>query len=105
MAHNTFVLLQLLEYDRQESGMNIYNALKIKAQSVPDGHSHQISPIYFLGCYLTIVPLMLLKFCEFINQCLVNDKLLVSVSSWRFVFMRTNTFHQEACHFEIGISE
>ena len=28
MAHNTFVLLQLLEYDRQESGMNIYNALK-----------------------------------------------------------------------------
>lgn len=35
MAHNTFVLLQLLEYDRQESGMNIYNALKIKAQSVP----------------------------------------------------------------------
>ena len=32
MAHNTFVLLQLLEYDRQESGMNIYNALKIKAQ-------------------------------------------------------------------------
>ena len=49
MAHNTFVLLQLLEYDRQESGMNIYNALKIKAQSVPDGHSHQIFPIYFLG--------------------------------------------------------
>ena len=49
MAHNIFVLLQLLEYDRQESGMNIYNALKIKAQSVPDGHSHQISPIYFLG--------------------------------------------------------
>ena len=42
MAHNTFVLLQLLEYDRQESGMNIYNALKIKAQSVPDGHSHQV---------------------------------------------------------------
>ena len=30
MAHNTFVLLQLLEYDRQESGMNIYNALKNK---------------------------------------------------------------------------
>ena len=26
MAHNIFVLLQLLEYDRQESGMNIYNA-------------------------------------------------------------------------------
>ena len=49
MAHNTFVLLQLLEYDRQESGMNIYNALKIKAQSVQDGHSHQIFPIYFLG--------------------------------------------------------
>ena len=49
MAHNIFVLLQLLEYDRQESGMNIYNALKIKAQSVLDGHSHQISPIYFLG--------------------------------------------------------
>lgn len=49
MAHNIFVLLQLLEYDRQESGMNIYNALKIKAQNVPDGHSHQISPIYFLG--------------------------------------------------------
>ena len=59
----------------------------------------------FLVSYLTIVPLMLLKFCEFINQCLVNDKLLVSVSSWRFVFMRTNTFHQEACHFEMGISE
>ena len=67
MAHNIFVLLQLLEYDRQESGMNIYNALKIKAQSVLDGHSYQISPI--------------------------------------FVFMRTNTFHQEACHFEMGISE
>lgn len=49
MVHNIFVLLQLLEYDRQESGMNIYNALKIKAQSVPDGHSHQIFPIYFLG--------------------------------------------------------
>ena len=49
MAHNIFVLLQLLEYDRQESGMNIYYALKIKAQSVLDSHSHQISPIYFLG--------------------------------------------------------
>ena len=47
MAHNIFVLLQLLEYDRQESGMNIYNALKIKAQSVLDGHSHQISPHIF----------------------------------------------------------
>lgn len=47
MAHNIFVLLPLLEYDRQESGMNIYNALKIKAQSVPDGHSHQISPHIF----------------------------------------------------------
>ena len=34
MAHNTFVLLQLLEYDRQESGMNIYNALKIKGCSI-----------------------------------------------------------------------
>ena len=42
VGHNIFVLLQLLEYDRQESGMNIYNALKIKAQSVLDGHSHQI---------------------------------------------------------------
>lgn len=30
MAYNIFVLLQLLEYDRQESGMNIYNALKIR---------------------------------------------------------------------------
>ena len=58
MAHNIFVLLQLLEYDRQESGMNIYNALKIKAQSVLDGHS----PYIFLVSYLTIVPLMLLKF-------------------------------------------
>lgn len=54
MAHNTFVLLQLLEYDRQESGMNIYNALKIKAQSVPDGHSHQISPIYLLSFILLV---------------------------------------------------
>ena len=34
MAHNTFVLLQLLEYDRQESGMNIYNALKKQKESV-----------------------------------------------------------------------
>ena len=42
-------IIKVLEYDRQESGMNIYNALKIKAQSVPDGHSHQIFPIYFLG--------------------------------------------------------
>lgn len=33
MAHNTFVLLQLLEYDRQESGMNIYNALKDTVQN------------------------------------------------------------------------
>ena len=49
MAHNIFVLLQLLEYDRQESGMNIYNALKIKAHSVLYGHSHQIFLIYFLG--------------------------------------------------------
>lgn len=49
MAHNIFVLLQLLEYDRQESGMNIYNALKTKAHSVPNGHSHQIFPIYFLS--------------------------------------------------------
>ena len=49
MAHNIFVLLPLLEYDRQESGMNIYNALKIKAHSVPDGHSQQIFTIYFLG--------------------------------------------------------
>lgn len=105
MADNIFVLLQLLEYDRQESGMNIYNALKIKAQSVPDCHPHQISPYIFLVSDLTIVPLMLLKFCEFINQCLVNDKLLVSVSSWRFVFMRTNTFYQETCHFEMRISE
>lgn len=49
MAHSIFVLLQLLEYDRQGSDMNTYNALKTKAHSVPDGHSHQIFPIYFLG--------------------------------------------------------
>lgn len=78
MAHNTFVLLQLLEYDRQESGMNIYNALKIKAQVCQMVILTKYPPYIFLVSYLTIVPLMLLKFCEFINQCLVNDKLLVS---------------------------
>lgn len=42
MVHNIFALLQLLEYDRQESSRYIYyNALK-KTRSVPDGHSHQI---------------------------------------------------------------
>lgn len=46
MAHNTFVLLQLLEYDRQESGMNIYNALKIKAQSVRWSFSPNIPHIF-----------------------------------------------------------
>ena len=53
MAHNIFVLLQLLKYDRQESGMNIYNALKTKAQSVPDGHSHQISPPHIFSWLAT----------------------------------------------------
>ena len=33
MAHNIFVLLQLLEYDRQESGMNIYNASLLSNKS------------------------------------------------------------------------
>lgn len=62
MAHNIFVLLQLLEYDRQESGMNIYNALKIKAQSVLMVILTKYPPYIFLVSYLTIVPLMLLKF-------------------------------------------
>ena len=82
MVHNIFVLLQLLEYDRQESGMNTYNALKQRLIVCQMVILTKYSPYIFLVSYLTIIPLMLLKFCEFINQCLVNDKLLISVSSW-----------------------
>ena len=63
------------------------------------------SPYLFPVGLLTIIPLMLLKFSEFVNQCPINDKPLVPVSPWRFVFMRTNTFNEEACHFEVRISK
>lgn len=39
------------------------------------------TPYIFLANSLTVIPLVLLKFGKFINQCLIDDKLLISVGS------------------------
>ena len=62
------------------------------------------SPCVCLIVYLTIIPLMFLKFCEFVNRCLVNDKSLVSVSLWRFVFMRIDMLNQKRVISKWGFS-
>lgn len=59
--------------------------------------------IFLTGC-LAVIPLMLLKPGKFVNQCPVDDKLLVSISPWGLVFMRTDTFDEEAGHLEIRVS-
>lgn len=61
------------------------------------------TPYIFLANSLTEIPLVLLKFGKFINQCLIDDKLLISVGPRSFVFMRTDTLSQKVRHFEMRI--
>ena len=59
--------------------------------------------VFLTGC-LAIIPLMLLKPGKFVNQCLVDDKLMAPISPRGLVFMRTETFDKEASHLEIRVS-
>ena len=63
------------------------------------------SPYFVFVVGIAIVELNGFQLCKLLYQGFIDNKLLVAVLAWCFVFMQTDTFLQKCCHLKMWVAK
>lgn len=66
--------------------------------------SEQSPDTLFVVC-VAVVELLGFQLCKFADEGFVDYEVLITVGTWRFILLRSDSRLQEFCHFEIRVAK